>query len=163
MAVTKSLIDQKQLPRGLRNNNPGNLRITKEKWQGKVPVEKNTDKAFEQFFELRYGIRAMIKLIINDILAGKDTIEKLIKEYAPPNENDTAKYIRDVARAAKVPATQPIKASKDIIGRIVRAMINKENGGPVAERWITQEDIDNAFALIDEVVKKKFELWEVPV
>ena len=39
----------KSLPRGLRNNNPGNIRITKDKWQGLR--EKQTDKDFFQFTE----------------------------------------------------------------------------------------------------------------
>ena len=34
-------------PRGLRNNNPGNIRITKDKWQGLKPVQE--DKEFSQF------------------------------------------------------------------------------------------------------------------
>lgn len=34
----------KSLPRGLRNNNPGNIRTTKDKWQGLR--EKQTDKDF---------------------------------------------------------------------------------------------------------------------
>lgn len=41
------------LPRGLRNNNPGNIRITKDKWQGLR--EKQEDKSFFQFTEMKWG------------------------------------------------------------------------------------------------------------
>lgn len=45
-------------PRGLRNNNPGNIRTTKDRWQGLRPQQ--TDPAFFQFTEMRYGYRALI-------------------------------------------------------------------------------------------------------
>ena len=53
----------KSLPRGLRNNNPGNIRITKDKWQGLR--EKQTDKDFFQFTEMKWGYRALIRTLQN--------------------------------------------------------------------------------------------------
>jgi len=61
------------LPRGIRNNNPGNIRFTSVPWRGKVAWPDNTDidcttgqivKAFEQFTSPLYGVRAMIKQIM---------------------------------------------------------------------------------------------------
>lgn len=50
-------------PRGLRNNNPGNIRTTKDRWQGLRPQQ--TDPAFFQFTEMRYGYRALIITLQN--------------------------------------------------------------------------------------------------
>lgn len=41
------------MTRGLRNNNPGNLRLSKDKWQGLRAVQ--TDKAFFQFETMAHG------------------------------------------------------------------------------------------------------------
>lgn len=81
-----SFLGRKDLTRGIRNNNPGNLRVTPDKWVGKIPLSQNTDlnKSFEQFTEIKYGIRAMLIDLLGDIGKGKDTIRKLISEYAPP-------------------------------------------------------------------------------
>ena len=98
MAAT-SYLGRADLPRGMRNNNPGNLRISNNQWQGKVPVWENTDGEFEQFKEYRYGVRAMIKLIQNYIRSGDNTLVTIISRYAPATENDTAAYIRAVAGA----------------------------------------------------------------
>lgn len=52
------------LTRGYRNNNMGNIRISKTKnYLGRVPLEQNTDGSFEQFKEFRYGTLAMIELL----------------------------------------------------------------------------------------------------
>ena len=46
----------KNAPRGIRNNNFGNLRITKDKWQGLR--EEQTDPEFFQFKSPKWGYRA---------------------------------------------------------------------------------------------------------
>lgn len=48
-------------PRGIRNNNPLNIRINGTKWEGLCPVQ--TDKSFFQFRTMAYGYRAAIKTI----------------------------------------------------------------------------------------------------
>lgn len=122
-------MSNKSLPRGIRNNNPGNLRITNIKWQGKVPVAQNTDEAFEQFQSMAFGIRAMLMDIINDIKKGKNTLQTLISEFAPSNENNTAAYVAFVSRVANVPANAVIRPDdRATLGRIIAAMIRKENG-----------------------------------
>lgn len=51
------------IPRGIRNNNFGNIRITKDKWQGLR--EKQEDKSFFQFKEPKWGYRALIRTLQN--------------------------------------------------------------------------------------------------
>ena len=88
--------------RGIRNCNPGNIRITKDKWQGLRPEQ--TDKEFFQFVSMAYGYRALIKTLRNyrkkhDCL----TIADFIKRWAPPSENNTMAYIRFVSNKLGVP------------------------------------------------------------
>lgn len=51
---------QKVLPRGLRNNNPGNIRLSTTKWQGEV---KGPDPVFCTFRSMPYGYRALMKVL----------------------------------------------------------------------------------------------------
>src|SRR5262245_28843201 len=75
----------KSQPRGIRNNNPGNIRLNKNNdWTGKVPADKNTDGSFEQFTDYKYGVRALIILLRNYINGGKNTITKVFESFAPP-------------------------------------------------------------------------------
>lgn len=82
-------------PRGIRNNNPGNIRLGNN-WKGEKPGE---DTAFETFTSVEYGIRAIFKLI--DTYISKynlETIQGIISRFAPPHENATANYINAVVR-----------------------------------------------------------------
>ena len=67
--------------RGLRNNNPGNLEKRTTPWQGKVPHSKNTDGRFEQFESIEMGLRALMINARTLINRGKNTIEKLDKDF----------------------------------------------------------------------------------
>jgi len=84
------------MTRGLRNNNPLNIRINaRNKWVGKV--YDNKDGAFEQFESMRYGIRAAAVLIGSYYHAQKLTsIQDIVRRWAPPIENDTNGYIGQV-------------------------------------------------------------------
>lgn len=49
-------------PRGIRNNNPGNIKKTSDKWEG-LNADQSKDDTFCQFSDAKYGIRAMAKLL----------------------------------------------------------------------------------------------------
>ncbi len=69
-------IVKSQLNRGIRNNNPLNIRISNNAWTGKVTPSK--DKAFETFSHSKYGFRAATKLIRNyQNLYGLNTLQGL--------------------------------------------------------------------------------------
>lgn len=130
-----SFLGRMDLPRGIRNNNPGNLKITPVEWKGKIPVSENTDGIFEQFENFIWGLRAMMLDIRNDIFEGKDNLEKLIYEYAPPSENDTEKYIEDVELWSGISRYQQLTGGKQQMGRLIPAMVQKENGmNPVSQK-----------------------------
>lgn len=101
------MVTNKNLPRSIRNNNPGNLRLTAINWKGKVPKDSNTDKSFEQFTSPVWGFRAMAMDIINDVKKGKNTPLELIKEYAPASDgNNTLSYATKVAASIGVGVNQ---------------------------------------------------------
>lgn len=134
------------LPRGIRNNNPGNLVITSQKWLGKVPLDKNTDGHFEQFIDPVYGIRAAILVLKSyhhsmktDLATALPTsdgdgdgrlfsIHNIIRRWAPPNENNTAAYIDMVSRALNAPATAVLSFSRTSVELLLRAIFMMENG-----------------------------------
>lgn len=80
-------------PRGIRNNNPGNIRWGSD-WKGLKKDGKQQDPSFCVFETPEYGIRALAKLLQNyQLLYGLNTPRKIINRYAPPTENETVSYI----------------------------------------------------------------------
>lgn len=117
-------------PRGLRNNNPGNIRITKDKWKGLKPVQE--DKEFFQFSEMKWGYRALIRTLQNyHRLHGCRTIADYINRWAPEHENNTSGYISRVCREMQVPTTYvPDVKDKTTMCAFAAAISQVENGVP---------------------------------
>jgi hypothetical protein len=93
------------LPRGIRNNNPLNIRLSPDM----VPPKHNSDGAFEQFEDPIMGLRAAAVLLIAHYdRRHLDTIRKLVEVWAPPNENDTEAYGRAVAKASGFGIDEPL-------------------------------------------------------
>lgn len=117
-------------PRGLRNNNPGNIRKGNVVYQGEIVPSK--DDAFRQFTTMAYGYRAMFVLLHTyQRKYGLNTIASIISRYAPSVENYTEVYINAVAEASGVPATSHITTTNaDVMVPIVVAMSKVENGVP---------------------------------
>ncbi len=131
-------------PRGIRNNNPGNLIYTNIKWNGKLPREQNKDSRFEMFIAPEYGVRAMIKDLKNDIEKGKNTVPALIEEYAPKFENNTAAYINTVCKDLKVNKTSKLLPTKNTLYLLVLSIARVENGG----NYISKELFNKAYSII---------------
>lgn len=94
----------KRLPRGLRNNNPGNIRLSKDKWKGLR--EKQEDPDFFQFVSIEWGYRALMRILQNYRRNhGLQTMGDFINRWAPYTENDTGGYVRKVCREMEVPST----------------------------------------------------------
>lgn len=87
--------------RGIRNNNPLNIRKGNN-WQGERHPQSDT--AFEEFSCMVYGLRAGFKLIKNYMTKAPraTTIRDIITRWAPPSENDTEGYIRFVATSVGI-------------------------------------------------------------
>lgn len=118
------------MSRGLRNCNPGNIRITKDKWQGLREVQE--DKSFFQFTEMKWGYRALIRTLQNYRLKwGCQTIADFINRWAPPVENNTSGYISRVCREMQVPNSYvPDVNDKSTMCAFAAAISQVENGVP---------------------------------
>ncbi|WP_294590838.1 structural protein P5 [uncultured Bacteroides sp.] len=118
------------MSRGLRNCNPGNIRITKDKWQGLREVQE--DKSFFQFTEMKWGYRALIRTLQNyRIKWGCQTIADFINRWAPPVENNTSGYISRVCREMQVPNSYvPDINDKATMCAFAAAISQVENGVP---------------------------------
>jgi hypothetical protein len=139
--------------RGLRNNNPGNLVRTPNAWQGKIPYKDSKDEKFEQFIDIKHGIRAMMKDLINDISKGKNTVKKLIYEYAPPNENNTQVYINSVCKSIGVTQDEVIKkVNNEFLKLLCRAIMKVELGN--SHTSVTEDDLDDALKILGDASTK---------
>ena len=115
------------LPRGIRNNNPGNIRRSADAWQGLSDTQ--TDTAFFQFRAPLYGIRALAKILRNyRDLYGLYTVRGIINRWAPPVENNTGAYVNAVAGAMGVSADVPLQWDLGELRALVGAIIRHENG-----------------------------------
>lgn len=112
--------------RGIRNNNPGNIRKSADKWQGLATAQN--DPAFFQFTEAKWGVRAMAKILLNyERKYGLKTARQLITRWAPGHENPTDTYVTFVASHAGVLADEVLDVA-DHLPALVTAIIRFENG-----------------------------------
>ena len=131
----------KKEPRGIKNNNPLNIRIGNT-WLGEVPHP--TESSFEQFVSMTYGIRAGFIILRRYIRRyRRNTIRKIISSWAPANENATEKYIAFVAKDMKMDPDAPI-LYEDVItmASLVDAMIMMECG-----QRINRKDIIDGYKM----------------
>ena len=117
----------KSLPRGIRNNNPGNIRKSGDAWQGLADIQP--DPEFFAFADPVYGIRALAKILRNyRDRYGLNTVQGIINRWAPPVENNTGAYVRMVANKVGVAPTEPLTWDAGQMRRLVSAIIQHENG-----------------------------------
>lgn len=116
------------IPRGIRNNNPGNIIQSGIAWQGKLA--KPDDPRFEQFDTAQNGIRALAKLVISyQDKHGLRTVRGIINRWAPPVENDTGAYVAAVANAVGVKPDDTIEVHRTAtLAALTTAIIRHENG-----------------------------------
>ncbi len=117
-----------KLPRGIRNNNPGNIRYNATAWAGlSIPP---SDGEFCVFTEPKYGIRALARIIKTyQNKHGIRTIAGVIGRWAPAVENDTESYIRSVCRQTGFSAqTELDLMDEKTLFALVKAIILHENG-----------------------------------
>lgn len=131
------------MTRGLRNNNPGNLRISKDKWQGLREVQE--DKDFFQFKTIEHGYRALMRTLQNyRKLHNCITIGDFIKRWAPPIENNTNAYIIAVCKDLQVTREYvPDVMDKATLCAFAAAISRVENGVPA-----NMEDIEKGWNLL---------------
>lgn len=112
------------VPRGIRNNNPGNIRHGAS-WAGMAPQQ--TDESFVTFIAPEWGIRAIARIMKSYEARGIRTINDAINRWAPPNENNSQAYVDHVCAACSVDQDQDIVLSQHL-DKIIPAIIWQENG-----------------------------------
>lgn len=115
--------------RGIRNNNPGNVRKGTA-WNGLDP--EGADADFCVFLAPEYGIRVIAKLMFayqdfHDL----NTIRGIIDRWAPPSENDTDAYATFVAEHVGwgIDTHVNLHTMEEVLKGIVIAIIAYENSG----------------------------------
>jgi len=152
-------------PRGVRNNNPGNIEWGSP-WQGLRQESERTDSRFAQFKDPVFGIRALACVLITyqDKRRTKDgsridSIKEIIDRWAPSFENNTEAYANSVA--ALLDGVGPDEEVIDVhnyehLRPIVEGIIRHENGrGPLKTEnsWYTPAQIEEGLRRAG-VVKK---------
>jgi len=145
-------MSKSKTPRGIRNHNPGNLRWG-DPWQGLRPEQERDDKAFCQFENAAWGIRALaITLITYQDKHKLRTIREIITRWAPPaDNNNTQSYIHAVAKQTGYEPDQVLNLHDyEPLRAVAEGIIRVENGkGPLAtaNTWYDEATIDKGLAL----------------
>lgn len=116
--------------RGIRNNNPGNLRV--------APNAVGNDGAFAVFDKPDDGLAAMSRQLQLYGDRGNNTPYGIIHTYAPSSENNTQAYINAVTGDTGYGAHEQLDLSDPAtLKRMMAAMIRHENGSqPYSEKDI---------------------------
>lgn len=114
-------------PRGIRNNNPGNIVKSEEAWEGKVA---GLDSRYEAFATPQHGLRALAKnLMAYQANHGLSTIEEVVARWAPATENNTSSYIAAVSKSMGVESGAALDlTNRTTLVKLSRAIVDVENG-----------------------------------
>lgn len=112
--------------RGMRNNNPLNIRYSpRNRWLGEV--KRKRDFEFEEFVSVEFGFRAAYKTLMTYRNKYKiKTIEGIILRFSPPNENKTEDIINKISKMSGIPRDKVIRESDYAI--IIKNMAIIESG-----------------------------------
>lgn len=133
----------KSQPRGIRNNNPGNLERGKDRWLG-MSADQSSDPRFLVFDKPEAGIRALMRVLINyqernDI----KTLRAAINRWAPDGENNSAAYVQHVARLTGLDPDESLDFLDPFIClALTKAIIRHENGAPESfglQEWYSDD------------------------
>lgn len=125
-------------PRGLRNNNPLNIRKGND-WKGERHPQ--CDPAFEEFVTLADGVRAAFILAVNFISGEAPsckgvpcrTVLSFIEHWAPACENDVTSYVYSVCQRSNLtPSTLLWPLKRNVLCRLLWAMAWHECGQEVS-------------------------------
>lgn len=119
MALRQHL--RSQLARGIRNNNPGNLRS----WGSAAVVD-----GFATFGTAEEGLSAMAGNLVKYGNDGYDTIRKIINRWAPSGDkNNVAAYIAAMVRRTGFGADDKLNMrDRAVVEKLMNGIIQQENG-----------------------------------
>ncbi len=139
-------INQTPLPRGIRNNNPGNIRFSPSNtWIGQEGKDKDD---FCIFATMELGIRAMTKIFETyHEKHGCDMLFEYIRKWAPPTENNLPAYISHVCDLMGRGPQYIVLIPTDL-PRLVDSFCIHENGG----KFVPMSAIYAGVALTDPAI-----------
>lgn len=119
-------VDGTKEPRGIRNNNPGNIEYTGVAWKGLA--NPPSDGRFMRFVDPAWGLRALARVLVNyQRLHGINTVRGIINRWAPSFENNTTAYMSHVADYLEVGVDEEINIEERLFDLIV-VIVQHENG-----------------------------------
>ncbi|MDH1171454.1 hypothetical protein [Pantoea agglomerans] len=123
-------------PRGIRNNNPGNLNFA---GQAGATKEGGENGRFAVFESMRDGISALYRQIQLYFSRGVNTIESVVNKYAPANDNNNVQaYIKQLVGATGKQADEKLSGEDtETVFKLIRGIINHENG----KGYVSDQDI----------------------
>lgn len=122
-------LNSSSLPRGMRNNNPGNIEYGDF---AKKHGATGSDGRFAIFPTMEAGQAAQRALLNGYLSSGANTVSKAISKWAPSNENNTSAYISDVAKQMGVSPDQTLDSSH--VEALADAISRHENGAAWSRR-----------------------------
>lgn len=125
-----------KMTRGIRNNNPLNIRHGRSRWAGMRPTQ--TDPAFVQFESMEMGYRAAFLLLQTYRRRyGLRTLRQIIFRWAPPSENHTYVYLLHVCLWSGI-RNPDHTVRDDELPAVVAAMHRQENGSEADMRQVVK-------------------------
>lgn len=121
------MLKEHKTPRGIRNNNPLNIKENERidfDWEGEHLAD--LDKGMEEFSEAIYGYRAGARILKSYYARNDNSIEKIISNWAPKIENETAAYINHVSGVLGVDKSHYLEPEK--WPELFAVMTKHENG-----------------------------------
>lgn len=138
-------------PRGIRNNNPGNLKRTSLDWKGLAHDNlrdfQRTENVFHVFSEPEWGLRAAFRTLRTyQVKHQLRTVMQIISRWAPASDhNDTGAYVKAVADALEVTVHQTINVQEpDTAIKMLKAIIAHENKG---QQPYSKSQLEDAYNL----------------
>ncbi|MGG6193060.1 hypothetical protein ACQV2B_03035 [Pantoea allii] len=123
-------------PRGIRNNNPGNLNYA---GQAGATKEGGENGRFAVFDSMREGISALHRQIQLYLQRGVNTIDSIVNKYAPSSDgNNVQAYIQQLVGATGKGANETLSGDdQGTVFKLIRGIINHENG----KGYVSDQDI----------------------
>lgn len=136
-----------KVPRGIRNNNPGDIEADGDPWQGlakphEMTPEQQAETRFCVFTTPIYGIRAMARTLITyQDKYGIRSVEAVVARWAPAEDrNDVDAYIRSLVSKTGFKRGEVLDMHKfEHLAPMVEGIIWHENGvQPYSRAQITK-------------------------
>lgn len=134
----EAVTGQSNQPRGIRNNNPGNIEAGQ--FAQSQPGYSGSDGRFAKFDTPQQGMDATSNLLSTYGKQGINTVSGIINKWAPSTDgNNTQAYAGFVAKKLGVSPDTPLNMNDPVVRNSVASAIGEfENGRPVVsetDKW----------------------------